>query len=93
MKTPEKNTCESCGMPMRHLGDFGSNRDGSINTEFCNHCYFKGEFTDPGITLEEKIEKNINIAEKVGMPREEATILAHSALPKLKRWKGLKTVK
>ena len=89
---PESNICESCGMPMHHLSDFGTNKDGTVNTEFCRHCYQKGEFTDHGITLEQKIEKNIDLAEKLGMPREEATILARTTLPKLKRWKGLKPV-
>ena len=92
MEAEEKNICESCGMPMRHLSDFGTNKDGTVNTEYCHFCYQEGQFTDDGITLKEKMEKNIAIAEKMGMPREEATILAHTTLPKLKRWKGLKPV-
>ncbi len=77
---------------MFHLTDFGTNTDGSINTEFCHHCYLKGVFVDHGISLEEKIEKNIDIAHKKGMTREEATIMTHSTLPTLKRWKGMKPI-
>ncbi len=86
------NICESCGIPMHHLADFDTNEDGTVNTEFCHHCYQKGQFIDHGITLEQKIEKNVAIAEKMGMSWEEATLLAHSTLPKLKRWKALKPV-
>lgn len=86
------NICESCGMPMHHLSDFGTNIDGTINTEYCHFCYLQGKFVDHGITLEQKIEKNIAMQRKVSMPREEATILTHSTLPTLKRCKGMKPV-
>ena len=93
MKTSSNtNICESCGMPMHKLVDFGTNKDGTINTEYCHFCYLRGKFVDHGITLEQKIEMNISIAEKKGISREEATILAHSKLPTLKRWKGMKPV-
>ncbi|SKB26154.1 zinc ribbon domain-containing protein [Maribacter arcticus] len=87
---PSLNICQSCGMPMHHLSDFGTNKNGTVNSDYCHFCYVKGAFVDHGITLEQKIEKNIAFAEKKGMPREEATILAHSTLPNLRRWKGLK---
>ena len=90
MKHSDKNICQSCGMPMHHLTDYGTNKNGTVNTEYCHFCYLDGKYTDHGITLEHKIEKNISMAEKMGMPREEATILAHTTLPTLKRWKGLK---
>ena len=87
MKTSGNNRCQSCGMPMNQLSDFGTNKDDSINTEYCIYCYKKGDFTDPGITMEQKIAKNIRIAEKMGMPREDAIALANATIPKLKRWK------
>lgn len=92
MKSLDNTVCQSCGMPMYHLADFGTNKDGTVNREYCHHCYLNGNFNDQGISLEQKIEKNITLAEKMGMPREEATILAHSTLPTLKRWKGLKPI-
>lgn len=87
METLKKNICESCGMPIRRLSDFGTYQDGSVNTEFCHFCYRRGAFTDPGITMEEKIEKNIAIARKMGIPRAKAEIMAFNTIPKLKRWK------
>ena len=53
----KKNICQNCDMPMYHLSDFGTNKDETINTEYCHHCYIKGVFVNHGISLEEKIEK------------------------------------
>lgn len=92
MKTSATNICENCGMRMHKLADFGTNEDDTINSEYCHYCYLKGKFVDHGISLEEKIEKNIDTTHKMGMIEEEATIMAHSTLPTLKRWKGLKPV-
>ncbi len=84
MKPSEKNHCQSCGMAMHHLSDFGTNKDDTVNTEYCRFCFQKGVFTDHGITLEQKIEKKTNRTEKTGKSKEEAT-LAHSTFSKLKR--------
>ena len=37
--------------------------------------------------MEQKIEKNITTAEKMGMAREDAIALANATIPKLRRWK------
>ena len=87
MKTLENNICQSCGMPMAKLSDFGTNKDDSENTEYCCYCYKLGDFTNPGITMEQKIEKSITIAEKMGMVREDAIALANATIPELRRWK------
>jgi hypothetical protein len=73
-------------MEMVQLSDFGWNGDGSINTEYCQYCYKNGAFTDGDISLEEKIAKNIGMAQKMGMSRASATSLAMTTLPHLKRW-------
>ncbi len=75
---------------MHHLADYGTNKDDPVNTEYCRHCYLKGVFVNHGISMEKKIEKNIDKAHKMGMSSEEATIMSHNILPALKRWKGLK---
>lgn len=90
MKTSEGGICQSCGMLMNKITDFGSNKNRRINKEYCHFCYKDGAFNDPGITMEEKIEKNIAIAEKMGMPRDEAIAKANSIIPTLKRWKSPK---
>jgi radical SAM superfamily enzyme len=82
----KKEICQSCGMPMDKK-DFGTKKDGTINNEYCHFCYKNGKFTDKGITMEEKIKKNIEIAKRMGMPEEKAKSLAENTIPKLKRWK------
>jgi hypothetical protein len=84
---PEVPFCQSCGMPMQKNEDFGTNTDRSKNEEYCRFCYKDGKFTDEGITMEEKINKNIEIAKKIGMPEEKAREMANNIIPKLKRWK------
>ncbi|WP_099546985.1 zinc ribbon domain-containing protein [Maribacter sp. 4G9] len=56
MKTfSANNICQSCGLPMYHLSDFGTNEDDTINTDYCHFCFIKGIFIDHGISLEQKI--------------------------------------
>ena len=83
----ENQICQSCGMPMAKPEDFGTNADGSKSEEYCRYCFQSGKFTDEGITLEEKIRKNIEIAKQMGMPEAEAEKLAKDVLPNLGRWK------
>jgi hypothetical protein len=80
--------CQSCGMPLKESEMFGTNDDGSKNEEYCKFCYQNGEFTDAGISMEDKIEKNVKIAvEKMGLDENEARAMANSVIPKLKRWR------
>lgn len=83
----EYSICQSCGMPMEKESDFGTNQDTSKNYEYCTFCYKNGSFVDEGITVEEKIEKNIQIAMKTGMEEDVARNLAEATIPTLKRWK------
>ena len=46
--------CNSCGRPIVKE-DYGTNKDGSLNPDFCIDCYQNGEYTEPDITLEEMI--------------------------------------
>ena len=79
--------CQSCGMPLQKQEDFGKNADGSKSEEYCCYCFQNGKFLDEGITLQEKIEKNVKIAVQMGMSEDEAKRMASNVLPKLKRWK------
>lgn len=81
-----KIICQSCGMPMDEK-DFGTNKDETKNNEYCHFCYKNGKFTDEGITMGEKIKKNIQIAKSMGIPEDKAKALAESTIPKLKRWR------
>ena len=46
--------CQSCGMPMND-DVYGTNADGSVNNDYCNHCYINGKFTSD-VTMEEMID-------------------------------------
>ena len=72
---------------MQKEEDFGTNADGSKNGEYCNFCFKDGEFVDEGITMEQKINRLVEIAKiKMNMPEEKAREMANSTIPKLKRW-------
>ncbi|MBT8179223.1 MAG: zinc ribbon domain-containing protein [Eudoraea sp.] len=86
MKTTDINICQNCGIPIRSMSDFGTYADGSANTDYCFECYQDGLFTDHIITLEEKMARNIAIAQKLGMTRSKAHQMAKSKLRGLSRW-------
>ena len=67
--------------------DFDTSADGGKSNEYCFHCFQNGRFIDEGITLREKIDKNVRFAVQMGMPVAEARKMASSVLPKLKRWR------
>ncbi len=75
-------------MPLRKDEDFGTNRDGSRSAEYCFHCFQDGAFVDEGITLQEKIEKNVRVGMEMGMSKQAARYMAETVLPMLKRWRS-----
>jgi hypothetical protein len=64
----------------------GSNLDQSKSDLYCSFCYRDGKFVDEGISLEEKIEKNIKMAMAMNIPENQAREMAYSILPSLRRW-------
>ena len=75
-------------MPMQSVQDFGPNADRSRNDEYCHFCYKDGKFTDEGITMEQKIERIVEIAKtKMNMPEEKAGRMANATIPNLRRWR------
>jgi hypothetical protein len=82
--------CQSCGMPMQKDEDFGTNVSGTKNGEYCHFCYQDGSFTDEGITMEQKIDKLVEIAvSQMQIPKEKARAMAEDLIPKLARWRQL----
>lgn len=84
----DKIRCQSCGMPIsEEFGNLGTNADGSHAAEYCVFCFANGEYTNPQQTLDEMIASSIeNMTSDLRMPFEQATELANSFIPKLKRW-------
>lgn len=83
-----KIRCQSCGMPIsKEFGNLGTNADGSFTKEFCSFCFSGGDFVNPNQTLEEMIASSIeNMTTDLNMPPEQATDLANSFIPTLRRW-------
>lgn len=85
----QERICQSCGMPLdKDPEQGGTNADNSKSDKYCSYCYKDGTFLDEGITLREKIEKNIQIVvTRMNIPENKAREMAENLLPKLGRWR------
>lgn len=81
----ENKICQSCGMPLVKE-DLGTNKDGSLNNDYCKYCYTKGEFIDK-VTMEEYIDMCSNYSDQAGMTYKEMHDYCTKLFPTLKRWK------
>jgi len=80
--------CQSCGMPMQKDEHFGTNADNTKNGDYCNFCFKDGAFTDEGITMDQKIDKLVNIAvTQMNISEDKARARANEIIPTLKRWR------
>jgi hypothetical protein len=81
------HVCQSCGMPLQCVDDYGTNSDGSRNEEYCHFCFQNGRFTDDGITLQQKIDRIVMLAVKhMNIPETKAREIANRVIPNLRRW-------
>lgn len=78
--------CQSCGMPLTNEQNKGINQDKTLNEEYCKFCFQEGTFVHPERTMEEQIEKGIEMSKKLWMPEDKAREIAMNTIPKLKRW-------
>jgi len=73
---------------MKKEGDYGTNHDGSKSKEYCHFCFKSGGFTDEGITMEQKINKWVELGvSQLCMTEKQARDMANGIIPHLKRWK------
>lgn len=83
--------CQSCGMPMQTADQFGTNADGSLNTEYCCYCYKDGTFVQD-CTMDEMIDHCIEYLDEFNgacdtkFSKDEAIVEMKKHFPKLKRW-------
>jgi Putative zinc ribbon domain len=85
---PPVPVCQSCGMPMSKPGDFGTLADGSPSAEYCGFCYAGGQFTAPNATLQEMIDKCVEIVVRDRiMPAPQARAVMAETIPGLRRWR------
>lgn len=81
--------CQSCGMPITSKDQLGTNKDKSINADFCKYCYVDGEFVDK-VSMEEYIEMCAQFGAQAGMTNAEMRTFCQNLFPTLKRWKNNK---
>jgi len=81
--------CQSCGMPINNDEQLGTNRDGSLNQDYCKYCYKNGEFIDK-ISMEEYINRCSQYGAQANMSNEEMKAYCQKLFPTLKRWKNNK---
>jgi len=85
----EMKLCQSCEMPMTEDAHFGTNKDETINEDYCVYCYKDGGFIGGGSTMEEVIENCIKpcLEQNVYPDADTARAAMMESFPKLKRWK------
>ena len=82
----ENKICQSCSMPITSDEQLGTNKDGSINNDYCKYCYKDGEFLQHA-TMEEYIEMMVPFASQANMTGEQMREYCQKIYPTLKRWK------
>lgn len=78
--------CQSCGMPLESKEFYGTNKDGSLNEEYCKYCYGEGAFYKPDETMESMLETCVPFVMKEGFTEEQAREHLQDTLVTLKRW-------
>ena len=78
--------CQSCAMPMADESLFGTNKDGSKNSDYCIYCYKDGEFLQKA-TMQEYIEMMVPFAAQAGMTPDQMREYCQNVYPTLKRWR------
>jgi hypothetical protein len=67
---------------------FGTNADGTANTDYCKLCYANGVFLEPNLTLDSMIKKVVrHMMDKMHFEEERAEVMANAVIPSLKRWR------
>ena len=88
----EEKYCQSCAMPIGATDEtYGTNADGSKNTDYCKYCFENGAFTMK-CTMEEMIGFCVPhmVSANAGMSEEQARNMMLGFFPSLKRWSAVK---
>lgn len=74
-------------MPLNTPGFYGTNPDGSDNTEWCRFCYQQGAFTEPSLTVDEMVARSIEfMTSSLKYSKADAEQMSREVIPTLKRW-------
>ncbi|MFC5650650.1 zinc ribbon domain-containing protein [Paenibacillus solisilvae] len=78
--------CQSCGMPLaRDEQRGGTEKNGDKSKTYCSHCYQNGEFTLPGLTLEQMKDRVKQKLIEFGIPKFLTGFFTRN-IHKLERW-------
>ena len=81
-----REICQSCAMPLTSEDMYATEKDSSVNKDYCKWCYKDGEFVDK-VSMEEYIEMCSKFSEQAGMTNEQMKEYCTKVFPTLKRWK------
>ena len=89
LEMPDKDYCQSCGMPLSDPSLLGTEADGSPSEHHCKWCYANGDYLG-ACTMEDMV--GICVANMTGpdapFTEDEARAYMEALLPTLDRWKG-----
>lgn len=91
----EIKLCQSCAMPMNAPeARYGTEKDGSLNPDYCSYCYDNGEFLGSP-TMEQMIQTCLPFEKEARPDKTEEELLKEmrELFPALKRWKERNTEK
>jgi hypothetical protein len=77
--------CQSCHAPLLSDSDQGTEANGTLSSEYCIHCYQRGAFTNPFLTMEGMETHVRNIMHRKHEDEREIHYVL-GTLPGLKRW-------
>jgi len=86
--------CQSCGMPLTCLDDFGTHADGTINYDYCRYCYHEGAFLQD-LTMDGMIDHCAQFVDEYNkdtgqnLTPEEYKAMLRRFYPHLKRWRSV----
>jgi len=63
----------------------GTEADGRKSSEYCSHCYQRGAFTDPAMTVERMVGRGTARLTSMNLPAGMVAKLA-GEIPTLHRW-------
>jgi hypothetical protein len=83
--------CQSCAMPMLQKEQHGKEKDGSLNEDYCDHCYKDGAFAS-NLDMNQMIDFCVEMIDYVNAKLPEKITAEQfrdhltKQFPTLKRW-------
>ena len=86
--TKAYKNCQSCGLPLkRDAQGGGTEADGAKSTVYCSHCYQRGQFVLPDLTVEQMQARVREKLAEFGIPGFLRGFFTRG-IPKLVRWQS-----